>query len=63
MLDQDSCELRRDRHGPRRSVCLRWSQVPVSVDLEGELDLSIFGIVDPDIRPSERQQLREPCAG
>lgn len=62
MLDQDPCELRRDRHGPRRSVCLRRSQVPVPVDLVGKLDLSIFGIVDPDIGPFERQQLREPCA-
>lgn len=41
---EDCRQLTRNRHRARRAICLRGAADTVSVDLEAELDLGVFGI-------------------
>ena len=61
--NEDRCQQSRDRHRPRRPVGLRRRELPATIDLEGELDLSFIEVVEAEVAPSEREQLGEPRAG
>jgi len=63
LADEDHGELAWDRHGARRAVSLRRLSTPLAVDLPGEADLGLVQVLEPHVRPSERQELGDPGTG
>lgn len=55
VLVEDPRELLGDRHGTRGSVRLRGCEVPVPVDLPGELDFGVVLLISLDLLPHEAE--------